>query len=88
MDSPHSSATSAPMAIYQTLLPFFPLQFSSERGVEGLGTRLDGGGVASGKGHAYAALRNVRNSAHDLSVELSLCIYSHTDSSCPGSWLV
>ena len=25
MDSPHSSATSAPMPIYQTLLPFFPL---------------------------------------------------------------
>ena len=53
-------------------------------------TKFDhgGGGVASGKGHAYAALTNVRNSTHDFSVELSSCIYSHTDSSCPGCWLV
>ena len=28
MNSPHSSATSAAMPVYQTLLPFFPLQFS------------------------------------------------------------
>ena len=29
MDSPHSSTTSAAMPVYQTLLPFFPLQFSN-----------------------------------------------------------
>ena len=28
LDSPHSSATSAPMPVYQTPLPFFSLQFS------------------------------------------------------------
>ena len=48
----------------------------------------NGGGVTSDKGHAYAALTNVRNSARDFSVELSSCIYSHSDSSCPGCWLV
>ena len=29
---------------------------------------------------------NTRNPAHDFSVKLSLCICSHTDSSCPGCW--
>ena len=40
--------------------------------------------VASGKSH----LMNVRTSARDFSVELSSCIYSHTNSSCPGCWLM
>ena len=30
------------------------------------------------------ALINVRSSCHDFSVKLSLCIYSHTESSCPS----
>ena len=39
--------------------------------------------VASGKGHA-----DVRNAAYDFSVKLSSCICNHTDSSCPGCWLM
>ena len=31
---------------------------------------------------------NVRNAAYDFSVKLSSCICSHTDSSCPGCWLM
>ena len=44
MDSPHSSATSAPMPIYQTLLPFF---FPTGRGRGGSGdeTRVGPGGA-------------------------------------------
>ena len=34
------------------------------------------------------ALIDVRNSAHDFSVKLSSCICNHTDSSCPGCWLI
>ena len=37
------------------------------------------------KRHLYI---NVRSSAHDFCVELSSCIYSHTDSSCPVCWLM
>ena len=45
--------------------------------------------VASGKGHAWTALINVKTSTHDFSVKLSSCICSHTDSSCPGRcWLM
>ena len=45
--------------------------------------------VASGKGHAYkTALIDDRNSVHDFSVKLSSSICSHTDSSCPGCWLI
>ena len=43
--------------------------------------------VTSGKSHAMALI-NVRISAHDFSVKLSSCICSHTDSSCPGCWLM
>ena len=43
--------------------------------------------VASGKSNA-TALTNVRNSARGFSVKLSSCICSHTDSSCPGCWLM
>ena len=31
---------------------------------------------------------NVRNVAYDFSVKLSSCICRHTDSSCPGCWLL
>ena len=31
---------------------------------------------------------NVRNSAYDFSVKLSSCVCRHTDSSCPGCWLL
>ena len=49
----------------------------------------DGGwAVASGKGHAQATLINIRNSAHDFSVGITSCIYSHIDNSCPGCWLM
>ena len=43
--------------------------------------------ITSGKSHA-TALINVRTSAYDFIVKLSSCICSHTDSSCPGCWLM
>ena len=36
----------------------------------------------------HKQLINIRNAAYDFSVKLSSCICSHTDSSCPGCWLM
>jgi len=61
MDSPHSSATSDAMPVYQTLLPFFPLQFSEGAWYGGSGDETKSCLLACLYMHAYTSCRHRRN---------------------------